>query len=94
MDYCEFFPQNSTERLRLISLNIPMDIGGDSTLCFTVESRPTTSQRKAGYAGRLEPLECIEFVKFKNLSQSENQSGFPGEAGSSESRESTGSKKP
>ncbi len=82
MDYCEFFPENSTERLRIISLDIPMDTGGDRSLCYTVESRPTTAQRKAGYAGRLEPLDCADFQKLKALapidkSEPSNADGEP-----------------
>ncbi|MDB5049738.1 MAG: hypothetical protein JWO30_2809 [Fibrobacteres bacterium] len=69
MDYCEFFPENSTERLRIIKLDIPLDIGGEKSVCYTVESRPTTAQRKAGYAGRLEPLECTDFLRLKAVSQ-------------------------
>jgi hypothetical protein len=69
MDYCEFFPENSTERLRIIKLDIPLDIGGERTVCYTVESRPNTAQRKAGFAGRLEPLECADFVRLKTVSQ-------------------------
>lgn len=68
MDYCEFFPENSNERLRIIRLDIPMDIGGVQSICFTVVSRPTTGQRKAGYAGRLEPLPCADFDRLKAVS--------------------------
>jgi hypothetical protein len=68
MDYCEFFPENSTERLRIIKLDIPYDLGGEGSVCYTVESRPTTAQRKAGYAGRLEPLECVDFNRLKTVS--------------------------
>ncbi|MDB5105845.1 MAG: hypothetical protein JWP91_3534 [Fibrobacteres bacterium] len=65
MDYCEFFPENSTERLRIIKLDIPFDIGGEKSVCYTVESKPNTAQRKAGFAGRLEPLECTDFIRLK-----------------------------
>jgi hypothetical protein len=69
MDYCEFFPENSTERLRLIKMDIPLDIGGERSVCYTVEARPTTAQRKAGYAGRLEPLDCADFARLKAVSK-------------------------
>jgi len=68
MDYCEFFPENSTERLKIMDLTIPLDIGGEKDFCFTLESRPTTAQRNAGYAGRLEPLNCEDFQRLKKLS--------------------------
>lgn len=68
MDYCEFFPEGSSERLRIIKLDIPLDIGGEKSICYTVESHPTTAQRKAGYAGRLEPLECADFARLKAAS--------------------------
>ncbi len=68
MDYCEFFPEGSTERVRAMSLEIPLDIGGSTTLCYTVESGPTSAQRKVGYAGRLEPLTCDDFLRLKRQS--------------------------
>ncbi len=68
MDYCEFFPDNSSERLRILKLDIPLDIGGERSVCYTVESGPTTVQRNAGYAGRLEPLECSDFLRLKAVS--------------------------
>lgn len=68
MDYCEFFPENSNERLRIIKIDIPLDIGGEKSVCYTVESKPTTTQRNAGYAGRLEPLECADFLRLKAVS--------------------------
>ena len=58
------------ERLRIIKLDIPLDIGGGGSICYTVESRPNTAQRKAGFAGRLEPLECTDFMRLKSVSQS------------------------
>ncbi|MDQ3001733.1 MAG: hypothetical protein M3Y08_10795 [Fibrobacterota bacterium] len=69
LDYCEFFPENSTDRLRIIKLDIPLDVGGVKSLCYTVESRPNTAQRKAGFAGRLEPLECEDFQRLKLVSK-------------------------
>jgi hypothetical protein len=77
MDYCEFFPENSGERLRIIKLDIPFDIGGEKSLCYTVESGPTTVQRKAGYAGRLEPLECADFVRLKAVSGAQATDPIP-----------------
>lgn len=71
LDYCEFFPENSTDRLRIIKLDIPLDVGGVKTMCYTVESRPNTVQRKAGFAGRLEPLECEDFHRLKLVSKSD-----------------------
>ncbi|HKP97676.1 MAG TPA: hypothetical protein VJ385_18180 [Fibrobacteria bacterium] len=92
LDYCEFFPENATERLRIIKLDIPLDIGGEKSLCYTVESGPTTVQRKAGYAGRLEPLECADFLRLKTASQKEGggkpdtdkSQPYPGEPASQE----------
>lgn len=75
MDYCEFFPENSSERLRIIRLDIPLDIGGTRSICYTVVSRPTTAQRKAGFAGRLEPLECTDFDRLKAVSQGKEGDG-------------------
>ncbi|GEM_PF-1294221 len=89
MDYCEFFPENSSERLRILKLDIPLDIGGERSVCYTVESRPTTAQRKAGYAGRLEPLECTDFLRLKGVSQAaggeEKTDGMKPTGGSDES---------
>lgn len=68
MDYVEFFPKNSSDRLRILKLDIPLDVGGERSICYTVESRPTTAQRKAGYAGRLEPLDCADFFRLKAVS--------------------------
>lgn len=69
LDYVEFFPENSTDRLRILKLDIPLDLGGERSICYTVESGPTTAQRKAGFAGRLEPLECRDFLRLKALSE-------------------------
>lgn len=69
MDYCEFFPDGATERLRIMRLDIPLDAGGEKAVCFTVGAPPSTAQRKAGYAGRLESLECADFVKLKEKSR-------------------------
>jgi hypothetical protein len=65
MDYCEFFPENSNHNVKIILLDIPHDMGGQITVCYTVESRPTTAQRKVGYASRLEALDCGDFRKLK-----------------------------
>jgi hypothetical protein len=68
MDYCEFFPDHSAVRLRIMRLDIPLDAGGEQSVCFTVGAPPTTAQRKAGYAGRLETLDCSDFMKLKEAS--------------------------
>ncbi len=69
MDYCEFFPENANQRIRIISLRIPLDMGGEKTYCFTVLSSPTTAQRKAGYASKLESLDCADFQNVKKISE-------------------------
>ena len=51
--------------MKIIKLDIPQDTGGDATVCFTVESRPSTAQRKTGFASRLEPLACGDFARLK-----------------------------
>jgi hypothetical protein len=68
LDYCEFFPENSTHNVKIIKLDIPQDTGGEISLCYTVESRPTTAQRNTGYASRLEPLDCADFRQLKSKS--------------------------
>lgn len=65
MDYCEFFPEDNSHSVKIIKLDIPEDLGGTATVCFTVESGPTTAQRKTGYASRLEPLPCEDFARLK-----------------------------
>lgn len=65
MDYCEFFPENSAHNVKIFMLEIPQDMGGEISVCYTVESRPTTGQRKTGYASRLEPLDCGDFLQLK-----------------------------
>lgn len=77
MDYCEFFPENSGDRLRIIKLDIPLDVGGEKSMCYTVESGPTTAQRKTGYAGRLEPLECVDFLRLKAVSGTQASDSIP-----------------
>ncbi len=73
MDYCEFFPENSSDRLKIFSLEIPLDIGGSRTFCFSVQGHPTTAQRNAGYAGHLEALSCTDFQKLKALAEGQAQ---------------------
>jgi hypothetical protein len=65
LDYCEFFPENSSHNVKIIRLDIPEDTGGELSVCYTVESGPATSQRKTGYASRLEPLDCADFQRLK-----------------------------
>jgi hypothetical protein len=72
MDYCEFFPEKSSERIRIFSLQIPLDLGGERNLCYSVESRLSNGQRKFGYAGRLEVLNCDDFIRLKRLSQGDS----------------------
>lgn len=74
MDYCEFFPDRASERLRIMRLDIPLDEGGEKSVCFTVGAPPTTAQRKAGYAGRLETLDCADFMKLKEASLAQDGS--------------------
>ncbi len=78
MDYAEFFRDGSSQRLRIMRLEIPLDAGGLQTVCYSVGNPPTTAQRKAGYAGRLESMECADFGKLKALAEA--QGGSEGEA--------------
>jgi hypothetical protein len=80
MDYCEFFPEHAGERLRIMRLEIPLDVGGTRSICYTVGSRPTTAQRNAGYAGRLEPLDCADYDRLKAVAESQNGGKESGEA--------------
>ena len=68
LDYCEYFPVNSSHNVKIIRLDIPQGTGGELSLCYTVESRPSTAQRKTGYASRLEPLDCADFQQLKGKS--------------------------
>lgn len=78
LDYCEFFPENSSHNVKIIKLEIPLDMGGEISLCYTVESRPTTAQRKTGYASRLETLDCADFQRLKTTSMTqETPQGVP-----------------
>lgn len=72
LDYCEFFPEHATGRLRILRLEIPLDAGGDRSVCFTVGTPPATTQRKVGYAGRLDLLDCADFEKLKAAAQLQN----------------------
>jgi hypothetical protein len=73
MDYCEFFPEHATGRLRIMRLEIPLDAGGEKSACFTVGAPPSTAQRKAGYAGRLETLDCADFEKLKDAARAQGE---------------------
>lgn len=72
MEYREFFPEHATARLRIMRLEIPLDVGGLESVCFTVGNPPTTTQRKAGYAGRLENLDCGNFEKLKAVADAQD----------------------
>ncbi len=65
MDYCEFFPENSNVHVKIIRLTIPTDAGDTLSICYTLEPKITTAQRKTGFASRLEPMECVDFQKLK-----------------------------
>jgi hypothetical protein len=73
MDYCEFFPDQAATRLRIMRLVIPLDAGGEKSVCFTVGAPPSTAQRKAGYAGRLETLACSDFVKLEAAARAQGE---------------------
>lgn len=82
LDYCEFFPENSSHNVKIIKLDIPQDTGGELSLCYTVESRPSTAQRKTGYASRLEPLDCADFQRLKGRAIAQEAS--PADSGNPE----------
>ena len=69
MDYCEFFPDESSQSVKIIKLEIPLDAGGDLSVCFTVESKAATLQSTGGYASTLAPLACLDFTKLKIASE-------------------------
>jgi hypothetical protein len=77
MDYCEFFPEQASARLRIIRLDIPLDAGGNRSVCYTVGTPAATVQRKAGYAGRLDSLDCADFERLKSASLSQVGPGRP-----------------
>lgn len=80
MDYCEFFPDEASHNVKIIRLDIPQDTGGEFSVCYTIESRPTTAQRKTGYASRLEPLACEDFARLKNKSLAQEGPAGPEKA--------------
>jgi hypothetical protein len=65
MDYWEFFPDSSSQHVKIIKLDIPMDTGGEKSVCFTVQSKSSSTHRKAGYASSLDPLDCSDFLRLK-----------------------------
>ena len=73
MDYCEFFPENSDKHVKLIRLDIPLDLGGELSVCYTLEAKVSTVQRKTGYASHLEPMECADFQKLKEKPTAQGQ---------------------
>ena len=78
MAYCEYFPDNSDQRVKLIKLNIPFEDGGEESVCFNVIAAITTAQRKTGYASRLDPMKCSDFDKMKSDSETKKPlSGKP-----------------
>lgn len=77
MDYIEFFPADSEDRVKVIRLDIPMDVGGSSTVCYTVETRANTAQRKSGVASRLDPLDCEDFRMLKEKSLAQGMTPLP-----------------
>lgn len=81
MDYCEFFPDEASHNVKIIRLDIPQDTGGEFSVCYTIESRPSSTQRKTGYASRLEPLACDDFTRLKNKSLAQEGISGPGSDG-------------
>ena len=66
MDYFEFFAPQAERPEKLIRLDIPLDNGETKSVCYTVEGKLATQQRKTGSASRLLPLDCGEFARLKN----------------------------
>jgi len=91
MDYCEFFPEHATDRMRILRLDIPLDVGGQESVCFSLGSPPATTQRKAGFAGRLEHLDCADFEKLKSISRAQGLPMSENAAGDSSGTKSEGS---
>ena len=65
MDYFEFFPPQADRPERLIRLEIPLDNGEVKSVCYTVERKLETQQRKTGTASKLLPLGCDDFTRLK-----------------------------
>ncbi len=76
MDYLEFFAEaTSTQRARVLRLDVPVD-NGELSVCYTVIPQIVTAQRKTGHATSLEPLNCREFEMLKQVHRTKMQAEF------------------
>jgi hypothetical protein len=64
-DYFVFFLPQAERPERLIRLEIPFDNGESKSICYSVERKDATMQRKTGYASNLLPLACADFDRIK-----------------------------
>ncbi len=67
MDYLEFFPANSEQRIRLLRLSLPMLDGSIEQVCYSVIPATISSQRNTGYAVSLETLACADYSRLQEL---------------------------
>ena len=65
MDYFEFFPPNATRPEKMMRINIPVPNGEPLQVCYIMEPKFETAQRKTGYSGRLTALSCEDFEKLR-----------------------------
>jgi len=65
MMYVEYFRPNAERPERLIRLDIPMDDSTTQSVCYSVERKTETQQRKTGSAGKLNNLSCEDFNQLK-----------------------------
>jgi len=71
-EYLEFFPDNSTDKLKLMKIIIPHQGSGQSSLCYEIITRSSrVSEVQSGFASKLIPLKCEKFEKY-NQSENEN----------------------
>ncbi len=76
MDYLEFFPEeSSSQRVRIMRLDIPVD-RGELSVCYTVIPQISTSQRKTGFASSLEAMNCNNFEMMKQAHKTKMQADF------------------
>ncbi len=74
MEYFEFYPPEASRPERLIHLMVPLDNYEVKSVCFTVERKDPTLQRKTGYASTLLPLNCQDFERLKSPSTTSSPS--------------------
>ena len=67
-EYYEFFQKPTDERIKIMRINIPLKIGDNKSMCYTILVKPSKVRKvMEGYSSELELLDCEAFDRLKPI---------------------------